>query len=198
MPIEKVPTAEYILATVAPIFNRYGYIGTSLSDLTRATGLTKGALYGNFRNKEELALQAFELNISRAIKPMYDFINEKKKGWDKLYAVAAYHRKYYDLVKDQGGCPLIRVGMDAKFNNRQLYQAAKRSMQKLLKGLANILKQCQKEGSVANSLDVEQQAKLIYVIIEGSLVSSFNHNNRSFIDEAMTYLEETFFPALKK
>ena len=55
-------TTAYIIETVAPIFNRHGYIGTSMSDLTEATGLTKGAIYGNFENKEALALSAFEHN----------------------------------------------------------------------------------------------------------------------------------------
>ena len=30
-----------------------GYTGTSLSDIVDATGLTKGAIYGNFANKDE-------------------------------------------------------------------------------------------------------------------------------------------------
>lgn len=55
-------TTQYIIETVAPIFNKYGYVGTSMSHLTEATGLTKGAIYGNFENKEALALASFEYN----------------------------------------------------------------------------------------------------------------------------------------
>jgi AcrR family transcriptional regulator len=56
-------TSRYIIERTAPIFNRNGYTGTSLSDITKATGLTKGAIYGNFKNKEELALEAFNYII---------------------------------------------------------------------------------------------------------------------------------------
>ena len=38
-------TTKYIIKTVAPIFNRKGYAATTMSDLTAATGLTKGAIY---------------------------------------------------------------------------------------------------------------------------------------------------------
>ena len=55
-------TTQFIIETVAPIFNKHGYIGTSMSQLTEATGLTKGAIYGNFENKLALALSAFEYN----------------------------------------------------------------------------------------------------------------------------------------
>lgn len=44
-------TRQFIIEKVAPIFNRKGYAGTSLSDLTEATGLTKGAIYGNFKKQ---------------------------------------------------------------------------------------------------------------------------------------------------
>ncbi len=44
-------TKQFILEKVAPVFNKNGYFGTSMSDITEATGLTKGAIYGNFKNK---------------------------------------------------------------------------------------------------------------------------------------------------
>ncbi len=37
-------TTQFIIDTVAPVFNKFGYAGTSMSDITKATGLTKGAV----------------------------------------------------------------------------------------------------------------------------------------------------------
>jgi AcrR family transcriptional regulator len=56
-------TKNYIIEKAAPIFNTKGFAGTSLSDLTEATGLTKGSIYGNFENKEEIAIQVFKYSI---------------------------------------------------------------------------------------------------------------------------------------
>ena len=47
-------TSDFIIQKVAPIFNKNGYNGTSMSELVDATGLTKGAIYGNFKNKETI------------------------------------------------------------------------------------------------------------------------------------------------
>ena len=60
-------TTKYILETVAPIFNQKGYAATSMDDITRATGLTKGAIYGNFKNKETLAIEAFKKNANGSV-----------------------------------------------------------------------------------------------------------------------------------
>ena len=69
-------TQEYILEKVAPLFNKKGYNGTSLSEITKATNLTKGAVYFYFRNKEDLAFQAFHLNVKN-ITPEYNL----RLGW---------------------------------------------------------------------------------------------------------------------
>ncbi|WP_431210474.1 TetR family transcriptional regulator [Puia sp. P3] len=57
-------TREFIIQKTAPIFNKKGYAGTSLSDMTEVTGLTKGSIYGNFADKDEVALAAFAYNSS--------------------------------------------------------------------------------------------------------------------------------------
>lgn len=37
-------TRQFIVEKTAPIFNVKGYAGTSLADMTEATGLTKGSV----------------------------------------------------------------------------------------------------------------------------------------------------------
>jgi AcrR family transcriptional regulator len=58
-------TKLHILQTVAPIFNKNGYAATSMSEITNATGLTKGAIYGHFKNKEALSISAFKFNVKQ-------------------------------------------------------------------------------------------------------------------------------------
>ncbi len=41
-------TKQFILEKAAVLFNQNGYAGTSMDDIMKATGLSKGALYGNF------------------------------------------------------------------------------------------------------------------------------------------------------
>jgi hypothetical protein len=49
-------TRNYIIEQAAPVFNMYGYKGTTLSQLTKVINMTKGAIYGNFRDKDEITL----------------------------------------------------------------------------------------------------------------------------------------------
>src|SRR3954468_18782224 len=106
-------TRAFIVETTAPIFNTKGYAGTSLSDLTEATGLTKGGIYGNFADKEAVALAAFEHNWKRVQAVVGGEVAKRKTSTEKLLALA---RVYDELKADafpKGGCPLLNTAIEA-------------------------------------------------------------------------------------
>ncbi|WP_409416377.1 TetR/AcrR family transcriptional regulator [Flavobacterium sp. PS2] len=191
-------TSEFILDKVAPIFNKQGYIGTSLSDITNATGLTKGAIYCNFANKEDLALKAFQLNVSVAIIPLFKLIATTEGSINKLYTITNYHRSYYDLVKDRGGCPMLRVGIDTKFVNPLLFKAAEKLSQKFIYGLTDILNEGIESNEITQNIDVKKYAQIILSLIEGSSLLSFTHNDETYINNAMDCIDNIIIETIKK
>ncbi|MFF0556326.1 TetR family transcriptional regulator [Streptomyces sp. NPDC004266] len=48
-------TYDLVLGAAAAEFALHGFAGTNLADITARTGLTKGALYGHFSSKADLA-----------------------------------------------------------------------------------------------------------------------------------------------
>lgn len=191
-------TSEFILDKVAPIFNKQGYIGTSLTDITKATGLTKGAIYCNFSNKEDLALQSFQLNISIAIIPLFKIVASTEGSLNKLHAITEYQRNYYDLVKDRGGCPMLRVGVDTKFNNPLLFEAAQNLSQKFTLGLTTILNDGIINNEIQPNMDAVKYSKIILSLIEGSSLLAFTHNDQSYINDAMDFIDNTLIESIRK
>jgi TetR/AcrR family transcriptional repressor of nem operon len=49
-----VLTRQHIIEKSMDLFSVKGFFNTSLADIVQATGLTKGGVYGHFRNKEEI------------------------------------------------------------------------------------------------------------------------------------------------
>jgi AcrR family transcriptional regulator len=47
-------TRQHILEKSTQLFSVQGYFNTSIAGIVKATGLTKGGLYGHFHNKEEI------------------------------------------------------------------------------------------------------------------------------------------------
>ena len=86
-------TREFIVEKTAPLFNRKGYAGTSMSDLTEATGLTKGAIYGNFENKDEVALAAFDYNLARMVQRVRALQTNDPLPWANCRLTSAFTAK---------------------------------------------------------------------------------------------------------
>jgi TetR/AcrR family acrAB operon transcriptional repressor len=58
------PGRDGLMATAIDCFARYGYAGTSIDRIARAAGVTKGALYYHFRDKEQLLFAAVKERVS--------------------------------------------------------------------------------------------------------------------------------------
>ena len=53
-------TRDYLLQAAAEVFAERGFHEASLDDVARAAGFTKGAVYSNFKSKEDLFLAVLE------------------------------------------------------------------------------------------------------------------------------------------
>ena len=106
-------TRNYIIRQTAPIFNMHGYEGTSMSQLTKAINMTKGAIYGNFKNKNEIALEAFHYNFSNIYKNIEEVVASKDNACDRLIAFANFYLDHFAEILEIGGCPLLNAAIDS-------------------------------------------------------------------------------------
>jgi AcrR family transcriptional regulator len=58
-------TRDHLLAAAAEVFAERGFHGASLDEVAAVAGFTKGAVYSNFKNKEDLFLALFKANSDR-------------------------------------------------------------------------------------------------------------------------------------
>jgi AcrR family transcriptional regulator len=61
-------TRDHLLAAAAQVFAERGFHGASLDAVAAAAGFSKGAVYSNFKNKEDLFLALLESIYSREMK----------------------------------------------------------------------------------------------------------------------------------
>jgi len=63
-------TREHLLAAAAEVFAERGFHGASLDEVAAVAGFTKGAVYSNFKNKEDLFLALFRANYEREMQAL--------------------------------------------------------------------------------------------------------------------------------
>src|SRR2546428_10640050 len=73
------PSRKQLMAAAIDSFARLGYQGTSIDRIARDAGVTKGAVYYHFRDKEELLFEAVKDRIGGVEQPVPE---EGKPGQD--------------------------------------------------------------------------------------------------------------------
>ena len=58
-------TRDHLLAAAAQVFAERGFHGATLDEVAQVAGFTKGAVYSNFKNKDDLFLALFKANYER-------------------------------------------------------------------------------------------------------------------------------------
>src|SRR5579862_8076847 len=99
-------TKEFIIAKTAPLFNQKGYAGTSLTDMTDATGLTKGSIYGNFADKDDVAVAAFDHSMEKLIEQVRELQGGSRSARSKLEAFISVYRNGLQSAVLTAGCPI--------------------------------------------------------------------------------------------
>ena len=191
-------TTAYIIETVAPIFNKHGYVGTSMSDLTDATGLTKGAIYGNFENKEALALAAFEFNRNKLLSALEKILSGDDNTLSKLTKLTEFYRHYDEFTMDLGGCPVLNVGIDANFNNKPLTGAARETVKHIEGKIALVLEEGISRNEIRLPVTPLQFAKQLFTMIQGAVAMATISNDRKYLINTIAYLDVLISREIKK
>ena len=162
-------TREFIVEKTAPIFNKKGYAGTSISDMTEATGLTKGSIYGNFANKDEVALAAFDYNWKRVSGITRQEMEKKNTIKEKLLVYTEYE-KFINFPLPMGGCPVLNTAIEADDTHPLLKKKANEAFLAWKDKLTALLEQGIRTKEFTTAIDPEQIALTIIAMIEGSIM----------------------------
>ncbi|HEX9512188.1 MAG TPA: TetR/AcrR family transcriptional regulator [Puia sp.] len=162
-------TKQFIVEKTAPIFNKKGFAGTSLSDMTDATGLTKGSIYGNFTNKDEVALAAFDYNWKRIAGITRQEMDKKNTIKEKLLVYMEYD-KFINFPVPMGGCPVLNTAVEADDTHPLLKKKANEAFLAWKDRLTLLIEEGIRTKEFKASIDPEQIALTIIAIIEGSIM----------------------------
>lgn len=182
-------TRQFILERTAGIFNTKGYAGTSLTDLTEATGLTKGSIYGNFANKEDVALAAFEYSLSVVVQAVQERMQQAPTYYQKLFV---YSQFYYDSIRTSfpvGGCPILNTAIEADDTNNLLKSRAAKAILSWKKNIVDLIKAGIASGEFRADIDPDQTALSIIALIEGGIMIARVTNSLTSLGKILKTVE---------
>ena len=172
-PIEPPPaenTAYRILEQSMRLFFQKGYHGTSIDDITQATGVTKGALYWHYRNKEEVLKRIVEEyekryldSLIQAVKVVKGSIIDKFGKFFRYNATFPYYHP--DLCVSFTTLSGELVGA-----HHSIEPEIHRINKKYQKFLSGLIRQGKKEKIFKKEIDPDYAALVLIAFQSGSLL----------------------------
>lgn len=183
-------TRQHIIEKSAPIFNKKGIAGTSLSDLTKATGLTKGSIYGNFKDKDEVAVSVFKYNVKNLTTFLSKEINKETTCVKKLLALPKAYRKLYKRMIAYGGCPILNTAAEADDTHQILCDLTVDAINKMKMTIIELIEEGKKNKEIQKKADAEKIADITISLIEGGGLLSKVTGEKSYMMNSMDQIED--------
>lgn len=190
-------TKSFIIERTASVFNKKGFAGTSLSDLTEATGLTKGALYGNFENKEDIALAVFDFNTASLRNSLHARASVHENSIDKLMTIPQFCRENFHILAAQGGCPVVNTASEADDTQPLLKRKVNHTISRWKKNLELTILQGIRRKEIKSKTDPSRYASLFIALFEGGILLSKSTGDISFLNHCADRMEEIIKRELK-
>ena len=161
----RAQTRRRILDAAASVFAEQGFHGASVDAICVAAGLTTGALYSNFKGKEELFLALYEERIERRRRALGDAV--KRSGGGREGLVAAAESVGESLIEDRQWFLLyfefaLYAGRNAAFAHR-FRSVREEGLAELMSGLRAGLAQT----DLDRGLEVDELARTIRALSYG-------------------------------
>lgn len=181
-------TRNHIIERAALIFNMHGYAGTTMSQLTRAIRMTKGAIYGNFKDKDEIALAAFDYNFNEISEKIRKVIRSKQNACDKLIAFANFYLDAFAEICRKGGCPILNAAVDSDNVHEPLKERVAHAVDEWIRTVTHIVYNGIKHNQINPNIKPEQFASIFVSLIEGGIMMAKTTGNTIHLSRNIDHL----------
>ncbi len=192
-------TRDRILDAAEDVFYDKGYSNTTLNEIAEAAGVTRGAIYWHFKNKEDL----FEAMCSRVRRPMSEMIEEivEKDATDPIAQLSETHEFIMREVIEN---PHYRKILTILFHKCEFTKETdqiviqQKEWHTYSKGIIQrILANAQRKNQLPSDLDIDLANNLLGFMFKGLLASWLFMPNSFDLIESARKMNDAIFDLMK-
>jgi len=161
-------TRQFIIEKSAPLFNRKGMAGTSISDIMEVTGLAKGGVYGNFENKEQICAEAFDHIMAGIRNSISAELSKHGSYREKLLALFAYYKSTLKGSQNYG-CPMLNFGVEADDTNPEMRERVAKAASTSVALIADLVRKGIAAGELPDGINPGEFSVRAFAMIEGAI-----------------------------
>lgn len=166
MPRLKEYNKREVLDKATRLFWEKGFVGSSMNDIVKATGLNKHSMYKEFGSKEGLYQACIENFVSETNRDAVEIINRKPLGFSNIVDFFQ-NRLDHATTGKWCGCMV----MNSVIEQEALSGDINEQVQKHLKNQEKLFRKClaaaQDNGEISADKDLDVSAKYLLCFLEG-------------------------------
>lgn len=175
-------TRMKIVSAAFEEIHKVGFQAASIQNILKSTGLTKGALYHYFSNKNELGLAVIDEIISYSVHE--EWIVPLQQNKDPIVVLQQLIVSAGNQITEEGislGCPLNNLSQEMSGINEQFRDQLQAIYSKWILAVEIALSDGKKNNFVAKDLNVRQFATVFVATLEGCIGIAKNSNSISLL-----------------
>ncbi len=162
-------TRQRIIEKSMQLFSVKGYFNTSVAGILKATGLTKGGLYGHFKNKEEIWYAVYGECVRIWKRIVFEGVREIADPLARIERAIENNLKNYlgDKVFE-GGCFLLNSLVDLSGQSSAMSNHVLQGFMGFSELLQAWLLEAERQGRLREGLDLRGVASFIVTSLNGA------------------------------
>ena len=185
-----IVTRAAIIRGASIAFQKRGYGSTSLSDVSAAAGVTKGALYFHFDSKEALALAIIEAQHEASRTIGRKLADDNKPGLHAMIIMSI------ELAKQLRDDPVVRAGVRLTIDAASFSTPVSGPYLDWMLACEEFLRRGIAEGDIVQNVDVSATAHFIIAAFTGVQVTSDVLTGREDMEQRLVEMWAMILPAL--
>jgi AcrR family transcriptional regulator len=183
---------EKIIRESLRLFSLKGFLSTSIQDILKAAGASKGGLYNHFESKEDLFSAV--LGEAQRIWRQKNFadLDKIESPVEKVRKLLENYRDRYlkDTKNFPGGCIFVSLSVELDGQRPNLSREINKGYAGLKSMIKKLLDQGKESGELRGDVDTEAVTEMIFAGMLGTSVIYGVERSTASIDQSMNALIE--------
>lgn len=158
---------DEVLQGAMLVFWQQGYNATSVKNLTDHTGLNPGSLYGAFKSKRALFLEALDVYFAQTKTFVARFLHTDEPPLTRIQAFFHQLLRECSLDRDGKGCLLVNTLLEIPADDATINRRVAKMFRYVETEIRRVLEEAQVRGDLAPEKDPEALARLLVAGIYG-------------------------------
>jgi len=164
-------TKQKIMDAALQLFKNKGFDATRLQDIAKVTGMTRGAIYWHFKNKQDI-LATLMMDMKKRFEVGLKNYQEEEGG-----AIEKLRRLVQDIIMAHTADQRIQDLFIVMMSNYQISEKLRKGRLKaefptqFIDTVGSLIKQGMDENDIRRDIDPDEIAWLVLILLTGSIIT---------------------------